>query len=149
MIFKRWELTYIPAVTFLLLLLPLSLSTLLIPHYGLFLASLVALATYHSVLLTSISLYRISPWHPLANYPGPLPAKLSKWWIVWKERHGKQYLYIQELHNRYGDIIRIGPNEVSIRNADAVAPLMGTNGLPKGPCECCHSTPLVFANSSA
>lgn len=55
--------------------------------------------------------------------------------MVWKGRHGKQHLYIQELHNRYGDIVRIGPNEVSIRNVDAVAHLMSAVGLPKGPSQ--------------
>ncbi|EKM54590.1 uncharacterized protein PHACADRAFT_163000 [Phanerochaete carnosa HHB-10118-sp] len=133
LIFKKWEPTYVPAVALLLLLLPLSLSALLIPHYGPLLAPLFALATYHTVLLTSISLYRILPWHPLYNYPGPFLARLSKWWIVWKGRNGRQHFYMQELHNLYGDIVRIGPNEVSIRDVGAVEPLMGTQGLPRGP----------------
>ncbi|GJE94426.1 cytochrome P450 [Phanerochaete sordida] len=133
LIFKKWEFTYIPAVTTLLLLVPLALSGLLVPHYGVLLAAPVAFAIYYGVMLTSIALYRLSPWHPLANYPGPLPARLSKWWMVWQERDGQQHKYIQALHDRYGDIVRIGPNEVSLRNVDAVAPLMGTNGLPKGP----------------
>ncbi|EKM52044.1 uncharacterized protein PHACADRAFT_102490 [Phanerochaete carnosa HHB-10118-sp] len=132
-IYNKWEPTYIPATTFLLLLLPLGLSTLLVPHYGPVLAPIVALTTYHGVLLASISLYRVSPWHPVSRYPGPLPAKLSKWWMVWQERHGKQHLYIRALHDRYGDVVRIGPNDISIRDVDAVAPMMGTNGLPKGP----------------
>ncbi|EKM52047.1 uncharacterized protein PHACADRAFT_177444 [Phanerochaete carnosa HHB-10118-sp] len=133
LIYNKWEPTYIPATTFMLLLLPLGLSTLLVPHYGPALALIVALATYHGVLLTSISLYRVSPWHPVSRYPGPLPAKLSKWWMVWKGCHGKQHLYIRALHDRYGDVVRIGPNDISIRDVDAVAPMMGTNGLPKGP----------------
>ena len=27
-----------------------------------------------------------------------------------------------------------GPNELSIRNAAAIQPVLGTTGLPKGPC---------------
>ncbi|GJE95941.1 cytochrome P450 [Phanerochaete sordida] len=133
LVFKRWEPTNIGILALLLLALPMGLSTLLLPHYGPLLAPLVALAAFHAAMLASIALYRVSPWHPLANYPGPLLAKLSKWWLVWKERHGKQHLYIQELHEQYGDVVRIGPNDISIRDVEAIVPLMGLKGLPKGP----------------
>lgn len=33
---------------------------------------------------------------------------------------------------------RSGPNSVSIRNPAAIVPLMGANGVPKGPCEQCR-----------
>nr|BAL05149.1 cytochrome P450 [Phanerodontia chrysosporium] len=133
LIFKHLEPTYIPAVLFLLVLVPLYLSASLLPHFGPLLGPLIAFTTYHTSLLTSIGLCRISPWHPLAKYPGPLPAKLSKWWMVWKERDCKQHFYLEDLHKRYGDVVRIGPNELSICNVDAVLPLMGPNGLTKGP----------------
>ena len=48
-------------------------------------------------------------------------------------RKGKQHLYIESLHNKYGDIVRLGPNEVSIRDASCIQPLMGAQGLAKGP----------------
>ena len=40
------------------------------------------LFTYFATLLGSIAAYRISPFHPLARYPGPFIAKLSKLWMV-------------------------------------------------------------------
>lgn len=152
LIFKRWEPTNIPVVISLLILAPLSLSALLTPHYGLQLSPVIAFGVYHLVLATSIVLYRLSPWHPLARYPGPLLAKISQWYIMWKSRNGKQHTWIQDLHNKYGDIVRIGkpptlvfstcrsslsgPNNVSIRDAAAVTDMMGTSGLPKGPGTC-------------
>ena len=30
--------------------------------------------------------------------------------------------------------ITLGPNEISIRHIDAIVPMMGPKGLPKGPC---------------
>lgn len=65
---------------------------------------------------------------------------------------GKQYLYYARLHEKYGDAVRIGvfqchrvhlsvtkrnkgPNEVSICSVDAVQPMLGNNGIPKGACE--------------
>ena len=39
-------------------------------------------AIFHSTLISSIVLYRLSPIHPLAKYPGPVLAKISKLWFV-------------------------------------------------------------------
>jgi hypothetical protein len=46
---------------------------------------------------------------------------------------GKQHLYYSKLHRKYGDVVRIGPNELSIRDVDSIAPLMSPNGFHKGP----------------
>jgi hypothetical protein len=106
---------------------------------------------FWSTLATSILVYRVSPWHPLAKYPGPLLCKLTKFYLAYLCLDGKQYLYYDELHRKYGDVVRIGqsyilhtlnslssfvgPNELSIRNVDSVAPLLGPNGCQKGPCK--------------
>ena len=37
---------------------------------------------YFATLIGSIAVYRTSPFHPLAKYPGPFIAKLSKMWMV-------------------------------------------------------------------
>ena len=39
-------------------------------------------AIFHTTLISSVVLYRLSPFHPLARYPGPLSAKISKLWFV-------------------------------------------------------------------
>lgn len=53
--------------------------------------------------------------------------------MAWISSDGKQHEYYTRLHQKYGDVVRIGPNELSIRDVDAIDPLMGVNGLPKGP----------------
>ncbi|KAI0808336.1 cytochrome P450 [Fomes fomentarius] len=95
---------------------------------------LSALFVCHIVYLGSLSafiiLYRISPFHPLAHYSGPISCKVSQWWMAYISLTGYEHLYITELHRKYGDVVRIGPNEISIRHPSAVAPVMA---LAKGP----------------
>ncbi|KAI0628543.1 high nitrogen upregulated cytochrome P450 monooxygenase 2 [Trametes polyzona] len=86
-----------------------------------------------STLLLSVAIYRLSPFHPLARYPGPLGARLTKFWMACIGYTGRQHLYIQSLHEKYGDVVRTGPNELSFRDASLVNDILGWPGLPKGP----------------
>ena len=108
MVFKRWEVMNLPVVSALLLLLPMAVSSLLVPHFGALQGLALGFLIFFGTLLSSIALYRVSPLHPLARYPGPVLAKMSKLYHVWRIWPGKQHLYIQGLHDRYGDIVRIG-----------------------------------------
>ncbi|KIK98681.1 hypothetical protein PAXRUDRAFT_31013 [Paxillus rubicundulus Ve08.2h10] len=88
---------------------------------------------YYTTILTSILAYRLSPFHPLAEYPGPIPCRISKFWMAWISLDGKQHKYYSKLHQKYGDIVRVGPNELSFCDVNAISPLLGYPGLPKGP----------------
>ncbi|KAJ7352392.1 cytochrome P450 [Mycena albidolilacea] len=113
---------------------PILLTPLVLPHTsGILSAAVLTFGVYLSSLATSILAYRVSPFHPLAKYPGPLPCKLSKLWFTVIAMDGKQHLYYLELHQRYGDVVRIGPNELSFRDVNAIVPMMGSKGMPKGP----------------
>ena len=46
-------------------------------------------------LCSSVMVYRLSPWHPLANYPGPALAKLSKWYMAYWIGKGDRHLLLQ------------------------------------------------------
>ena len=108
LIFKRWEPKQLQVVTLLLLFLPAGLSTLLIPPFGILKGVAAGLVTFWAVLSLSITLYRISPIHPLYRYPGPFLGRITKWYHVWHVSKGSQHLYIQALHDKYGDIVRLG-----------------------------------------
>ncbi|KAJ3557179.1 hypothetical protein NM688_g1614 [Phlebia brevispora] len=129
LIFKRWEPGAIYMQALLLLLLPAVVSILLLDK----LAVWATFAIYYSTILASTLAYRLSPFHPMARYPGPVMCKVSKFWMAYVAKNHKQHLYLQSLHDKYGDVVRIGPNEVSIRDTSAINPLMGSQGLPKGP----------------
>jgi hypothetical protein len=71
-------------------------------------------------LWTSVLLYRTF-FHPLNNFPGPFPAKLSKVWALTQvAKTGlKWYQVDATLHQKYGDYVRTGmsPN-IPINHVD-------------------------------
>ncbi|KAH8106578.1 high nitrogen upregulated cytochrome P450 monooxygenase 2 [Phellopilus nigrolimitatus] len=97
------------------------------------LACLSSFALFYLALATSIVVYRLSPWHPLAQYPGPLLAKVSKFWAAWMMAKGKNHVYHKQLHDRYGPYVRAGPNELSVADASAIPDILGADGMAKGP----------------
>ncbi|KAL2794802.1 cytochrome P450 [Aspergillus keveii] len=85
----------------------------------------LANASFWTPLLASITLYRIY-FHPLRKYPGPSVARFTSWWGVWKLARGaNRYQLHDELHRRYGDIVRIAPNYISVNRVDALAVFYG------------------------
>ena len=116
-------------------------------------AMLAAVTQHVGRVVLLIVLYRLSPFHPLARYPGPIAYRLSMLVPAFSSMTGKRAKYYRALHKRYGDIVRIGthqtlswvygirlteltgPNELSISNPSFIPPLLGSSGLPKGPCK--------------
>ncbi|KAH9847877.1 cytochrome P450 [Lenzites betulinus] len=90
-------------------------------------ATLVSI--YALFLISSTILYRLSPWHPLASYPGPLLARLSSLYLTAISGTGRRHVIIDKLHAKYGTYVRVGPNALSI-NSHAAIPLY--NSLEKG-----------------
>ncbi|KAJ7444864.1 cytochrome P450 [Mycena latifolia] len=83
-------------------------------------------------LCLSIILYRLSPLHPLYHVPGPALWRTTKLVGMWISYTGQQHLHIKWAHDKYGPVIRTGPNEISVVDVDAIVSLLGSGGLPKG-----------------
>lgn len=92
------------------------------------LLSLFQFAVYLSALGASIAIYRTTPLHPLSHIPGPFLAKLTQLWFFRQAMLGRTRHTLQEMHARYGDVVRVGPNEISVANADAIHPIHGYVG---------------------
>lgn len=73
-------------------------------------ASLLVGVSVGVFYLTLYPLY----FHPLSNIPGPTICSLTKYYILYKSWSEQRNRYVQSLHERYGSIVRIGPNEVDI-----------------------------------
>lgn len=64
---------------------------------------------------------------PLRRFPGPWPAALSSWYRVRLAVRSNVRLFteIGALHARYGDVVRVGPRELSLLHPAAVALVYG------------------------
>ncbi|RDX50794.1 high nitrogen upregulated cytochrome P450 monooxygenase 2 [Lentinus brumalis] len=92
-----------------------------------------ALVSYVAAIAASVIVYRLSPLHPLARYPGPVWRKVSMIGPAILATSGNRAWAFANMHRKYGDIVRSGPNELSIIDPSFIGPLLGASGLPKGP----------------
>ena len=63
----------------------------------------------------------------LAGIPGPFLASLTPWWLVRTIRQHNFHREIQRLHEKYGPIVRIRPNEVSVSDLSAIRKVYSTH----------------------
>ena len=63
--------------------------------------------SYSGSLFTSIAIYRLF-FHKLRNFPGPIGARVSKFWHVGKLLGQPNFRVLDELHQQYGDFVRPG-----------------------------------------
>lgn len=67
----------------------------------------LAIPTFHSSLLASIAIYRYF-FHALDGFPGPKLARITALWDFKNTvLDAKWYLKVKELHEVYGDVVRI------------------------------------------
>ncbi|KAJ6451361.1 cytochrome P450 [Mycena vitilis] len=128
LVFNRFE-PHRPLIwAFLFLAPPAALVYSLHLSYG----AVPLLALKHLATLTlSVVAYRISPMHPLAHIPGPLLFKTSNLVIAYHAISGRRNVLMEELHKRYGKVVRIGSDQVSFADAEAAKICMGNKGLPR------------------
>lgn len=89
-------------------------------HPGVFFAVL-------SVLILLIYCVYQCYFHPLASYPGPTLACLTDLWQVHQFWTLQQPYTLTQLHERYGPIVRYGPDKLSITDERAI-PLLYQKG---------------------
>lgn len=65
--------------------------------------------------------------HGLNKYPGPFLASLTDWWRfvdVWNKRPELTHI---KLHEKHGDVVRLGPNTISFSSPTALKAIYGLN----------------------
>lgn len=95
--------------------------------------SVLATARLFAVVLLGLALcavavaaYRLYI-HPLASVPGPRWAAVSSVWHALHIRNGRVGQLAMTLHQKYGDAVRVGPNEVWFNSKEAFDQIYGTS----------------------
>ncbi|KAH8660703.1 cytochrome P450 monooxygenase [Tricladium varicosporioides] len=63
--------------------------------------------------------------HPLAGFPGPCLARFSLLWRIWHSMGGRFHIAIDKAHKKFGDTIRISPNELSFASVESWKAIYG------------------------
>ncbi|KIA76001.1 cytochrome P450 [Aspergillus ustus] len=79
---------------------------------------IVAISAYVAYNL-GLGVYRVF-FHPLARFPGPKYAALSRWHERYYDVYlgGKFIFWIEVQHRKYGPVVRIAPDELHFLDAD-------------------------------
>ncbi|KAF2756525.1 cytochrome P450 [Pseudovirgaria hyperparasitica] len=86
---------------------------------------------------------------PLSAYPGPLLARCSRLWYARAMIRGTLPYDIRDLHEKYGDVVRIAPDELSYASAQAWKDIYGfRKGLPEIPKDALFYGSMSSANLS-
>lgn len=93
---------------------------------------LFLLATTSILLLRLIAICVYNAFfHPLQKVPGPRLARVSKLWSRIGNFYGCKSERIHEAHIRYGPVVRVGPNELSFANFEAVRDIYTSDNFVK------------------
>lgn len=72
------------------------------------------------IVLLSVVLLMQRLWGQiLAGIPGPRLAAVSKLWYAYQVRNGRLLQLATTLHQRYGPVVRVAPNEVWCNSPEA------------------------------
>ncbi|PWY78299.1 cytochrome P450 [Aspergillus heteromorphus CBS 117.55] len=86
---------------------------------------ITAFLTFDISLCLSIVTYRYF-FCALCCFPGPRLARISALWSVKSAVIGaKWHIHVKELHQQYGDVVRIKPREISINEPSAIKDIHG------------------------
>ena len=88
------------------------------------------LATIVVIAVLAFILQRVY-FHPLSKIPGPKLAALTSLYYTFHEFRGDRHFFINNLHRKYGAIVRIGPSYVSCSDPAAVKEIYGVGSWDK------------------
>ncbi|KAG2414788.1 hypothetical protein HFD88_005976 [Aspergillus terreus] len=72
-----------------------------------------AIATLLLAVATAYVVYQVF-FSPLAAFPGPFWAKVTYWYWAWRSMRGQAHRDLVDLHQRYGSVVRLGPDYLSV-----------------------------------
>lgn len=99
---------------------------------GIPLTTLVSITCFGVLAYTfTLAVYRVY-FHPLAKYPGPLLAKVTDLYQTYHALKGDRHLDFWRCHEKYGNVVRFGPNSVSFNTNTALKAIYQKGNVRKG-----------------
>lgn len=65
---------------------------------------------------------------PLRKYPGPFLAKFTNFWRLYRTSRGSFHKDLEQLHKKYGPVVRVGPNVLDVDYPDLIKTVFNTKG---------------------
>lgn len=117
-----------------------NVSLVLVAHYTgvknerLVTAALAGFVVYMIAMGASLVLYRLA-FHPLRKYPGPLLGKLTRFLATYHVWAWDYHDWLQAMHEKYGEAVRISPNEIAFTSITSVDVIHGAQAgkMARGP----------------
>ncbi|CUA69925.1 Benzoate 4-monooxygenase [Rhizoctonia solani] len=69
--------------------------------------------------------YLYDPYEYRRRFSGPPLAGFTNWWMFYLIRTGHHSELVQQLHEKYGTFVRLGPNHISIADPEALEVVYG------------------------
>lgn len=61
----------------------------------------------------------------IRDIPAPFPAAWTNLWLLYQCRRGRRFQVVHAAHEKYGPLVRIQPNHVSIADEKAIHSIYG------------------------
>ena len=86
-------------------------------------------AHWPTIVAVGIFAYLLSNYFNkgLHKHPGPVAARFSDWWRFWVVYRRRPDIAHLALHRQHGDVVRLGPNNLSFASPAAVKQIYGLN----------------------
>lgn len=78
-----------------------------------------------AVFIFILQIYAYKNLTCIESVPGPRLYDISKWRLAYEDWTGRRTKTIHQLHQQYGPVVRIGPNEISFNSLEAIKTIYG------------------------
>ncbi|KAF7949223.1 hypothetical protein EAE96_008390 [Botrytis aclada] len=97
------------------------------PYY---LVILQAILSIFFLKLSLTAIYRVT-FHPFAKFPGPKWAKITDLYSAYYSLRGTLHIRTLQAHDKYGSIVRLGPNKLVFNSAEALQEIYTSKNVQK------------------
>jgi cytochrome P450 len=92
------------------------------------------IATICGIVVVAVLADTLRAWYRLSHIPGPFWAGFSKYWMISGSLKGEQPYLIQKANEKYGSLVRIGPNVLATDDPELLRRIMAVKSpYTRGP----------------